>query len=886
MNRIEVALVVYRGALRLLPAHFREQYDADLTTVVRGLLVEAAARGNARLLLSLLREILDVSVTALRVRFAGAPPAVTSGQNREHMMGFGLSLLQSARTLARQPSFTTAALLTLGIGIGCAAAAFGVWDTLLVQPLPHRAADQLVMVWRDLPRMELPRAPLSAPTLADVREQTRSAFVGMEAYTGGAPAILHDGATPERVNGSSVTGGLFRLLGNRPRFGRAIEPRDDVPGAERVVVLSHALWLRYFAGDPAVLDRMIEVREQPHRIVGVMGPEFVFPSSRAELWVPMRIEGPQRQARDLNFLTTIGRLRAGVTPAQAQAQLDLVFQRLAADYPESYEDASLRLEPRHEFVVGDARRIVRLGMGAAALLLLIACANLGNLMLVRGFSRSRELAVRTVLGATRLRVAGELLSEATLIGALGSVFGIAFAFAFTRLIVLLAPAALPRRAELGIDARVIGFAALVGLLSALVCSLGPALLAAKPARAGLATAGGSLSQGSHAVQAGFTIAQVSLAVVLLVVAGLLTSTLTRLLDVPVGFAGDRVLTAHLALPDTRYSSHDATAGFYARLFDRLRALPGVESVGGTYALPFSDDYASSNFIPAGRTDLEPVLVASMYVTGDYFAATGMRLTRGRDFDARDRTNGESVGIVNQTLARRFWPGQDPIGRRMVDPNDADDVLTIIAVVNDVRRRELAREVEPEVYLPHAQTTWGGGGMYVTVRTAGEPLKLAGALRAEVRALDPLLPVSRVARMDELVSRSVGPQRFRAALIAAISAAALLLTLLGIYSVQSVFVATRRRDLAVRLALGARPTRVIAEVVSNGLRLTILGIVFGAALGVVAARSVNTMLFGLPPLDPSTWLTTIGLFLTAATLACWLPAARVGRIDPMTTLRSE
>ena len=801
------------------------------------------------------------------------------------MFDFGRSLLRSARTLARQPSFTTAALLTLGIGIGCASAAFGVWDTLLVQPLPHRAADQLVMVWRDMTRLELMRAPLSPATFSDVREQTRTSFVGMEAYSGGAPAILYDGPEPERANGSRVSGGLFSLLGNRALIGRTIEPRDDAVGAERVVVLSHALWLRYFAGDPAVVNRTITVRETPHRIIGVMGPEFVFPSPRSELWVPLRIEGPQQQNRDLNFLTTVARLRPGVTLAQAQAALEVVFQRLARDYPESYKDTRMRVESRHEFVVGDARRIVTLGLAAAALLLLIACANLGNLMLVRGFSRSRELAVRSVLGASRVRVAGELLSEATVIGVCGALFGIAFAFGFTKLIVLLAPDALPRRTELGIDLRVIGFATLIGLASALLCGIGPALLAVRPSRAGLATAGGSLPRSSRAIQAGFTVAQVSLAMVLLVVAGLLTSTLTRLLAVPVGFDGERVLSAHVAPSPARYASHDANAAFYDQLFSRLRALPGVEHVAGTYALPFSEDYASSNFIPAGHPEAVTALVASMYITGDYFEATGMRMIRGRDFDARDHANADAVGIVNETLARRFWPGQDPIGQRMVDPEDADDALTIVGVVNDVRRRDLSRDVEPEVYLPYAQTMWGSG-MYITVRTREDPMSLAGALRAEVRALDPLLPVTRVARLDELVSRSVATQRFRAALIGAISAAALLLTLLGIYSVQAVFVATRRRDLAVRLALGARPARVTSEVVSNGLRLTTLGVVFGAALGVLAARSVTTMLFQLSPLDPRTWVSTVALFFAAAAIACWIPAARVSRLDPMLTLRSE
>jgi putative ABC transport system permease protein len=880
-----VLLWLYRQLLRVLPRPFRERQANELELVLQHALAEERQRGVLRVLGRFVREALDVLIVSVRVRFEGAPPKVAHREGEgDGMTGVLRSLRISARTLVRQPVFALTATLTLGAGVGCAAAAFGVLDTLLLQPLPHRAAKQLVMVWRDLSSMQMARAPMSYPTLIDVRAQTEDILVGLEASTWGGNALLQDGAEPELVNGARVTGGLFGLLGNAPQLGRVIQPADDAPGAEPVAVLSHALWLRYFRADRSVLGKLLEVRGARYRVVGVMGPEFVFPSSRAELWVPLRLD-PAQQPRDVNYLMTVGRLKTNVTLQEVQARLDVVFSRLARAYPDVYDDGRLRTGSRHEFVVGDARRMVWLGAAAAALLLLIACANLGNLMLVRGLARGRELAVRSVLGATRARVAGELIAESVLIGAAGALLGVFLANSLTRVVVLLAPESLPRRLALGVDARVIAFASVCAILCALVCSLAPVLRRIEPRRSALATAGGSLTQGSRSLQGGLLAAQVSLALVLLVMAGLLTGTLARLLGVPVGFDGSRVLTVNLNLPPARYDSDARIGVFFDELFRRVSALPGVQSVGGTWALPFSQDYAASSFVPEGSTGRQGVLVASAPIRGDYFGAVGMRLMRGRNFDARDLPAATPVGIINETLARRFWPDQDPLGKRMVDPDDPDDALTVVGVVNDVYRRDLAVPVEPEVYMPHTQQTWDGN-LSLTVRTTGDPLATSAAVRAQVHALDPLLPVARVATLAALVSRSVATQRFRAAISAALSLTAALLTLLGIYSVQAVFVSSCRRDLAVRLALGARPRRVTAEVVGRGLRITLIGITIGITLAAFATRGIRSQLFELSPLDPTTYITTVLLFVSAATLACWIPARRIGRIDPMLTLREE
>jgi putative ABC transport system permease protein len=870
--------------LWVLPRHFRLRHEAELMSAVAGALAESAP-GAGRVWRRLLKEVVDLVVVSMRVRLEGGWPAVPAARReREGVFGLLRGLRLSVRTLARRPMFALAATLTLAAGVGCAAAAFGILDTLILQPLAHRDAAQLIMVWRDLPRMDMPRAPLSYSTLEELRAGSGGVLAGLEAYAGGAAALLQEGVEPEQVSGARVTGGLFRLLGNEAQLGRTIEPADDEPGAAPVVVLSHGLWLRYYGGSPLAIGKTIEVRETRHRIVGVMGAEFVFPSARAELWIPLRLSQVQRGS-DVNYLTAVGRLRPGVTLERAQAQFDGLHTRLLQSKPDEFENTRLQLETRHEFVVRDTRRLVWLGMAAATLLLVIACANLSNLMLVRGLARGHELAVRRALGASRLRVAGQLMGESAVIGAAGAVLGVGLAQALTRMVFVLAPETLPRRLELGLDVRLIAFAVVTALSCALLCALFPVLRPTDGHRGVLTTAGGSITQSARLLQTGFMVAQVSLALVLLVVAGLLTGTLTRLLAVPVGFEGGQVLTAHLSLPQARYPSDERIGLFYSQIMQRLAAQPGVERVGGTWALPFSPAYAGARFLPEGSTEREGLIVSASPIRGEYLAAVGMRILRGRSFDERDHATSIPVGIINETLARRFWPGQDPIGKRMVDPEDTGDALTVIGVVNDVRSRDLAEPVQPEVYLPHAQATWDGS-LYLTMRTSADPLSSSGAVRKEIRSLDPLLPVGRMTTMDALVSQSVATERFRARVLAALSAAAAFLALLGIYSVQSVFVDSRGRDLAVRLALGARPRRVSAEVVGRGMRITLLGLTLGLLLAVTAARGLQAQFFGLSPLDPGTYATAVVLFLSAAALACWLPARRIARIDPMRTLRQE
>jgi putative ABC transport system permease protein len=881
MSRVQRGLAVYRLLTRLLPSHFRERYAGAMEAAVAAALHEASAQGRLAVWLRLLRECGDLIATSIRQHFEAA-----SGRgSRNEIMTMLRGLRHSTRALVRAPGFTVAAVLTLAGGIGCAGAAFAVLDAVLLRPLPHAAPDRLIMVWRRLPKLEMPRAPVSYPTFADLRAQSASVLSGLEAYSGGgAPALLLDGMEPERVNGARVTGGVFSLLGNRAALGRTIVPSDDDPAADDVVVLSHALWQRYFRADPAVLGRTIQVRERPHRVIGVMPEGFVFPSERAELWVPLRLTPFTAGARDLNFLVPVGRLRDGVMPERAEQQLQHVFGRLAQAYPESYRDASLAIEARHTYVVGDTRRLVLLGTAAAMLLLLIACANLGNLLLVRGIARARELAVRSALGATRLRILGNLLSESVVIALIGGALGAVIALGLTRLVVVLSPATLPRKTELVVNARVLLLLIAASFLVALVCALPAAGRRLQPARAGLATAGGSVTGSARRLQSGLVVAQVSLAFVLLVVAGLLVQTLVRVMAVPIGFDGSRVLTAHISLTGAKYDSAERIESIYDRLLADLATLPGVERVGGTFALPFSEDYASTGYVPADQRNVEPVTIATIPVRGDYFATVGMRLLKGRLFGPQDNLKSPGVVIINQTLAARFWPGKDAVGQRLAH---GDETTLVVGVVNDIRRRNLTDDVEPELYMAHSQALWSSqDGMYVALRTRGAPLESSNALRAAVHNLDPLLPVARVMTLNEMVSRSADTERFRAGILSAVSAAALLLTLLGIYSVQSVFVSSYRRDLAVRVALGGTPGRVAGEVMRRGVRLAVIGILVGSVFAATATRGLRIMLFELSPLDPLTYAVAAFLFLSAAAVASYLPTRGVRRIDPMHTLRHD
>jgi putative ABC transport system permease protein len=622
-------------------------------------------------------------------------------------------------------------------------------------------------------------------------------------------------------------------------------------------------------------------------VIGVMPGTFMFPSDRAQFWVPLRLD-PATAERDANFLSLVGRLRDGATLAMAEAQVEAVASRIARDHPEMNEGYAVRLESRHDFIVEPVRPVLVLIASAVAVLLAIALANLVNLQLVRSAGRRRDRAVRRALGATGSHLAREQVAEGLWLAASGAAAGLGLAIWSIAALQRFGPA-LPRRTEIGVDSRAVLFAVAVAVVSALVVAAIGALVERRQSLAE-ALAGGSRSsagRGVHRTQEGLLVVQLALALTLFVGAGLLGRSFYRLVAVPRGFDGEHVLTAKLTLPPSRYGS-GRMLGFYDQLLDRLSLLPGVVSVSGTWALPFSDDWASSAIVPAdGAVPDAPPQVVQSPVRPRFFETVGIPLLEGRDFTAADAADAPEAAIVNQTLARRFWPGESAVGKqlRSADPEDDDPPVTIVGVVGDIQRRGLSVPIEPEMYLPHAQAAWSGD-LYLTLRTPDDPYAVVDGLRRTLAELDPLLPITNLATLDELVDASVVGPRFRSLLVGSFAAIAGVLAAIGIYGVLVFVVAQRRHEIAVRAALGATPRRVLVQVIGRGLRVALVGLGLGLVGAAAATPLVRSLLFDVEPFDVATYLAGILLLAGIAVAGSWIPARRAARVDPMLTLREE
>ena len=886
-------LRLYRLALRALPPDFRARHAGELEQLVAERLGDAQreAEGGRRTAVwrRALSEMTDVAKvgTLLRLEHWSRRDSASRAASAIAIpdSSGGLPMRTALRSLIRRPAFTALAVSTLALGIGASTATFAAVDAILVRPLEHVDGDRLVMLWRVIPRLGFERAPASYPDYLDWRAQT-PALADLGAYRGVAATMLTDG-DPERLIGARVSGNLFRLLGNEAAIGRVIVDDDDRSATERVIVLGDPIWRRRFAADTSVLGRSIVLDDVPHVVVGVMPPEFVFPSARAEFWVPLGID-PATAERDANFLTLVGRLRPNATLDLAGAQVEAVASRIASAYPEMNEGYGVRLERRHDFVVEPVRPVLTLVGAAVAVLLGIAMANLANLQLVRGAGRRRDSAVRRALGATGSHLSRARFAESLWIAVLGALAGIGVAFWLTTALQQFGPP-LPRGSEIGIDARAVSFAAVVALVCAVIATTAGGL-AERSVSLGEAIAGGwrsSAGRGVHRTQELLVVAQLALALTLFVGAGLLGRSFYRLATVPRGFEGEHVLTGRLSLPPSRYGSA-RVLGFYDQLLERLSIVPGAEVVSGTWALPFSADWASSDLVPADRSAPEdPPTVTMSPVRPRFFEAVGVPLLAGRDFTAADGSDAAPVAIINETLARRFWPGESAVGRqiRSADPDDGDQPWTIVGVVGDLRRRGLAIPVEPEIYLPHAQAAWTGD-LYVTVRVAGDPYALAPALRRAVAELDPQLPVTNLATLDELVDASMIGPRFRSLLVGGFAVLAGLLAVIGIYGVLVFAVAQRRREIAVRAALGATPRRVLTEILRRGMRVVGIGIALGVLGAVAATPIVRALLFDIDPFDAVSYGSGIVLLAGVAVVGSWIPARRAARVDPMLTLREE
>lgn len=811
------------------------------------------------------------------------------------MEGFQQDVRHSIRGLARDRGFSAVALLALALGIGATTAIFSAVDAVLLRPFPYEDPEELMVVWERNTARGLPLMFASPPNYADWRRLNR-AFVELGAFAPGAFFIGGE-EEPARVDGARVTASLLSLLGVRPALGRALTPDDEGPGAEAVALISHRLWRGRYGGDPAIVGRIIEIDEEPHTVVGVMPPGFDFPppiveegaipARDADLWLPFRMDMAAGN-RAAHFMTVIGRLRPGVEPGAASAEMVRVARRLEEEHPDSNAGWDVTLVPMNEQVVGAARPQLLVLLGAVALVLLIACVNVANLMLARGTVRARELAIRAALGASHGRLLRLTLVESLVLGLAGGVLGLLVALGVLEALVGLAPQNVPRLGEAALDLRILGFAAVISLLTGALFGLAPALQAlgidlSQRLREG--GRGGTEGTGALRVRSALVVSEMALALVLLVGAGLLFQSLLRLRGVDLGFQVKDAISMRVRLPASRYPDEAERAVAFRELERRLSAAPGVEESGFVYDVPLTADRQGTGFTVEGRPPPpEGYHTANFTVaTPGYFRAVGLPLLQGRGFREADREGTEGVVVINRTLARLYFPTEDALDRRLL--LGAELPLRVVGVVGDVRHTRLRDDPTPVMYFPFAQAPWYGS-MSLVVRGSGSTDALLGAARSAVRDFDPAIPIYDVKTMDQILAESVAELRFSSLLLGSFSLLATLLAAVGTYGVISYMVNRRRQETGIRMVMGAKGSDIIRLIMARGLRLAAAGVLVGVVVALLLGRALASLLYAIRPGDPLTLIGVVMLLLGVVALACWIPARRATRVDPAVILRAE
>ena len=888
---------LYRLLLRLYPAEFRHRYQDEMVEFYRARR-DAAGSGVARTIGLWLRLSADVFAFAAAERATALSAFFRCPTRRENTMDTLIQDLRLAlRGLARAPAFAAVVLLTLGAGIGAATAIFSVVNAVLLKPLPYRHAERTVVLWNakaDGPTYNA-FSPAEYFDLTGVRS-----FDAVVSIRGQSSTIIGDGGEPERLSAYMVTPNVFDLLGAPPLLGRTFRTGDGVPGTERVIVLSHGLWMRRFGGDRAVLGRQVNVGGFVRTIIGVMPPGIGFPDAplgflrdRADLWIPTTMEQYRAESRGNQYLAVVARVREGVTPAQAAAELETVSTRLRVAFPNYYAGPNVRVwryaaVGLRDQMVGSARPALLVLTGAVALLLLIACVNVANLLLARGALRQRELAVRLALGANRSRLLRQLLTESTLLALGGGGLGVLLSWLGVPLLLRLDGGHIPRLEGTELSGTVLGFSLLVSLSTGLLMGLMPALQQSGTELRG-ALGEGSRGAGDgrerRRLRSTLVAAQVAMALVILVAAGLLGRSFAALTRVEPGFRAQGVVSLTLTLPRAKYDSAAKIVAFFDQLAPSVAAIPGVTEASGVYPLPLGEDGWSGSFDVEGLTpgpgDAEPHAEYSIALPG-YFHTMGIPLIAGREFSATDTRGGPRVAIVDERLAARYWPGQSAVGKRINAGEAAGVWATVVGVVGHVHRASLIQEGEPQLYVPytqHVETT-----LSLVVRVGGDPAALAPALRGALRAQDKDLPTGQLRTMDELLAGATARQRFNLLMIGVFAVVALGLASVGLYGVMSYLVSQRTREIGIRIALGGQPGDVRRMVVREGLLISVSGLVVGAAVSLALSKVVGRVLFGVRATDPPTYIAIALLLLIVAAVASYGPARRATRVDPLVALR--
>ena len=796
-------------------------------------------------------------------------------------------LRYGVRMLARSPGFTTVAVLTLALGIGANTAIFSVVNAILLRPLPYKDPQRLVMVSKENPRRGVYRNHVSPPDFADWREQ-QEVFVDLAAFY---QESFHLTGTrePERVLGCRASAGLFPLLGVEPVLGRSFAAEEDQPGRERVVLLSHSLWQRRFGADLDVVGERLTLDGEAHLVVGVMPRGFDFPGD-AEFWKPLALTPEQLDDRErgAHYLLVVARLRPGANLEQAQTEMDIIAARINERTRAGWgaEVAAL-----HEVTVGGVRPALVLLLAAAGLVLLIACANVANLLLARASQRQKEFAIRAALGAGRRRLVGQLLTEGLLMGALGGLLGLLLAQWGVDMLLTLIPSSLPRAAEIGVDAWTLSFALILALLSSLFFGLAPALRASRSDLQESLREGrqSGVSGPSSRVRRGLVVTEVALAVLLLVGAGLVLNSFVRLLYVDAGFNARNLLTLRMALTNARYPEPKARVVFYQQVLELVRSLPGVRSAGLISDVPVTGGlgYWNNAFHIAGKPIPPPqdrTYAYLRWISPDYFRTMGIPLLRGRGLRETDREGSRRVVLINEAMARRFFPSEDPLGQPLVIYWRSREPWEIVGIVGDVRQTTLELEAAAQMFVPYFQSPQS----YATlvVRTAGESMGLLPSVKGVVGAVDSDLPVYRVRTMEQVLAASLSGRRFSMLLLGLFAVLALALSLVGIYGVTAYLVGQRTHEIGVRMALGAQPGNVLRLVLTQGMRPVFVGLAVGLAVAFGLTQFLRSFLFGVGATDPVTFAGVALLLAAAALLACYVPARRATRVDPMVALRYE
>ena len=802
------------------------------------------------------------------------------------------------RMLLKSPSFSIVATIALALGIGANTAIFSVVDAVLLRPLPFPNPEQLMTIWESDNQRGQERGSYSYPNFRDLREQNH-VFEHVSSYHN-SDFIMTGHGEPARLQGAVVNADLFPLIGIAPVLGRGFLAEEDKPGETgRVVVLSQELFQKRFNSDSSVLNQPIILDGTSYTIIGVMPRAFQFPiqNEPVELWTTVAGDAsgkePITDQRGAHYMNVIARLKPGVSEEQAQAEVSAIATRLEQQYPDTNTHKGIKLEPALRALVGDVRPALLILLGAVACVLLIACANVANLLLARAMSRHKEMAIRSALGASRLRVVRQLLTESVLLSLAGGALGLLLAVWWSDLLVSLGKDDIPRALQVGLDWRVLGFTLAVSVLTGLVFGLVPALHSARPQLTETLKEGGRGSgEGArrNRIRGVLVIGELAIAVVLLVGAGLLIQSLWRLRQVSPGFNSQNVLTFSVALPEVRYPT-DKQALFFHDLVAHIGSLPGVQSASAVTPLPLSGDRYSLSFETEGR----PVAKKDQ-PSGDffniglgYFQAMGIPLIKGRDFNESDQHRSTPVIIVTETFVRQHFPNEDPIGRRIKPgissyEGEKSTMREIVGVVGDVKNVSLSREPRPTFYVPQTQVPFNQ--MTIVVRTTSDPHSVISAVTKEVGALDKDLPLFSVKTMDEYLAASIAAPRFNTTLLSIFAAVALVLTIVGLYGVMSYSVAQRTNEIGIRMALGAQTGDVLSLVVGQGLKLVLVGLTIGLASAFGLTHLVASLLFGVTAKDPLTFVAVAVLLGLVALLACYLPARRAARVDPMEALRCE